>query len=95
MTLQVDKYRMPVMREPNFMDTTWDVPIDQIPIVIGNQSVNIDDECKQELETIPLKQYLQKFDEYISRPMENKHINLLRKNNKDTHVLMSSQCCFL
>ena len=100
MTLQVDNERMPVIREPNYSDKTWDVKIEKIPIVIGNQCL-IDDDIKNDnnngnnLQTISLKEYLCKFDKYMTKPMENIDINLLRKNNKDSHVIMSSQCCFL
>eukprot|EP01084_Bolivina_argentea_P024592 45815_1 len=91
-TLQVNNTNMPIIRESNYSDKTWDVSINKIPIVIGNQ---LHDEKQNELQTITLKQYLSHFDEYITKPIENTKINLLRNNNKDTHILMSSQCCFL
>eukprot|EP01084_Bolivina_argentea_P085212 154001_1 len=77
MTLQVNSHRMPVIREPNYSDKTWDVPIDKIPIVVGNECDNDDDEKKNEYKTISLKEYLSSFDEYITKPIENKKINLL------------------
>jgi len=55
MTLQVNEYRMPVIRYANYTDKTWDVEIDKIPIVVGNEKIN------SKLETISLKYYLQNF----------------------------------
>merc|ERR1719242_2310873 len=63
MTLRVNQSCMPVIRQPNFSDKTWDVKMKDIPIVLG---------------------------------FKKKGINLLSsKENGDSHVIMSSQACFL
>lgn len=94
MTLQVGDTRMPVIREPNFTDTTWDVPIDSIPVRVGNERPE-----GTPLTTIPLTEYLRNFSDYISKPPGGHHtkINLLVEDgsSRDRHVVMSSQACFL
>ncbi|ETO11852.1 hypothetical protein RFI_25525 [Reticulomyxa filosa] len=93
MTLQVNKELMPVIREPNYSDKTWDMSMDKMVIVVGNEKKD------QSLKSIPLKEYLESFDQYMSKPPANTKLNLLRKGDnkedKDTHVIMSSQACFL
>jgi len=93
MTLQVNDDRMPVIRYANYTDKTWDVEIQKIPIVINNEKLN------SKLETVSLQHYLQNFDQYMSNPPLNKNYNLLVTNpnakQKDTHVVMSAQACFL
>ncbi|ETO06222.1 hypothetical protein RFI_31174 [Reticulomyxa filosa] len=93
MTLQVNKELMPVIREPNYSDKTWDMSMDKMVIVVGNEKKD------QALKSIPLKEYLESFDQYMSKPPANTKLNLLRKvdnkGDKDTHVIMSSQACFL
>eukprot|EP01084_Bolivina_argentea_P295262 508274_1 len=95
MTLRVNNSCMPVIRKPNYTDITWDVKMNQIPIIIGNET---SDE-KEELQTISLDKYLTNFNNYISNnyyKKTDKQINLLsQKENKDSHVIMSSQTCFL
>mmetsp|Transcript_63537 Transcript_63537/g.101111 ORF Transcript_63537/g.101111 Transcript_63537/m.101111 type:complete len:676 (+) Transcript_63537:105-2132(+) len=96
MTLQVDNQRMPVIREPNYTDKTWDVETDKIPVVVGNH----DENPGAELNTISLREYLENFHKYMSTPpKQKKPINLLANDmfakQSDKHVIMSSQCCFL
>ena len=54
MTLQVNQSCMPVIRQPNYTDKTWDVAIDKVPIVVGNHTPN----PSEHLQTISLKDYL-------------------------------------
>ena len=110
MTLQVNKYLMPVIREDNFKDKTWDVNMDKIPIVIGNET----SDKNTKLKTVSLREYLSNFDKYMSHkiPFKKFDLTVKPKNNmdnpfnwgnnnndnnkmKDTHVIMSSQCCIL
>jgi hypothetical protein len=84
MTLQVQDKLMPAIRPPNFEDLTFDVPIENIPLVVGN-------ERGKALTTITLKEYLQHFSEYIHG--RNKVESLL--SDGDAHALMSAQACFL
>ncbi|ETO06445.1 hypothetical protein RFI_30944 [Reticulomyxa filosa] len=92
MTLQVNQQQMPVIRQPNFTDKTWDVSIDKVAIVVGNEREG------SKLTTITLKEYLGSFDKYMSKSTSDS-LNLLVTNKsakqKDTHVIMSSQACFL
>lgn len=37
MTLQVEGSMMPIIRSPNFTDLTWDVPVEKINLVVGNE----------------------------------------------------------
>ncbi len=89
---------MPVIRYPNFSDKTWDVEMDKLPLIIGNH-VKKEGLEKSELSTISLKDYLKEIHKYMSAPPFNKPMNLLvtdpNAKQKDTHVIMSSQCCFL
>jgi len=87
MTLKVSSRNLPVIRSPNFTDLTWDVPIEKIPLIVGNEKGS-------DLKTISLKEYLQNFDQYTHEKSADK-INLLRSDKKDSHVIMSSQSCFL
>ncbi|ETO33452.1 hypothetical protein RFI_03654 [Reticulomyxa filosa] len=93
MTLQVNKNLMPVIREPNYSDKTWDMSMDKIVIVVGNEKKD------QILKSIPLKEYLESFDQYMSKPPAIIKLNLLCEDSDnddmDTHVIMSSQACFL
>ena len=99
MTLQVNGYLMPVIREHNFTDKTWDVKMDKLPIIVGNQT----DSENEKLKTISLRKYLSNFDKYMTTKIDNKSFDLTVNkkdiNNdtkmKDTHVIMSSQCCML
>ncbi|ETO35472.1 hypothetical protein RFI_01591 [Reticulomyxa filosa] len=93
MTLEVDKELMPVIRSPNYSDETWDVSIDKIAMVVGNEKK------EGKLKTVPLKEYLEHFDQYMSKPSFKGPLNLLANDStnkqKDSHVIMSSQACFL
>jgi len=93
MTLQVTSQRMPVIRQPNFSDKTWDVSIDKIPIVVGNERKG------EKLRSVSLKEYLLNFDKYMSKPPSSGSLSLLltddNSKQKDSHVIVSSQACFL
>ena len=95
MTLQVNNERMPVIREPNYTDKTWDIETDKIPLVVGNEDPN----PGAKLKTISLREYLENFNDYMSTPPKNgKKLNLIANDmfakQSDKHVVMSSQCCF-
>merc|ERR550525_263853 len=96
MTLRVNGSCMPVIRQPNFTDKTWDVKMRNVPIVVGNHS----DSEGEALQTISLSDYLSNFSDFMTndvyRGNGKKGINLLSsKENGDSHVIMSSQACFL
>lgn len=81
---------MPVIRKPNFSDETWDVKMNKIPLVVGNEN----EDKTTKLKSVTLDEYLKNFTKYTSQKID-KEINLLRDNDKDSHVIMSSQACFL
>lgn len=91
MTLQVKdadgKYhRMPLIRQPNFSDKTYDAPIDSFSVLTGN-------EAGQEILTrVLLKDYLQSFSNYISG---NGAITGSLLAARDEHVIHNVQACFL
>jgi hypothetical protein len=91
MTLQVDGARMPVIRNPNFTDETWDISIDKLPVVVGNHLAG------GKLSSISLREYLRDLDKYTTGEVTVKGGNGLLKEggDEDTHVIVSSQCCFL
>merc|ERR1719474_183607 len=110
MTLRVNDSCMPVIRQPNFQDKTWDVKMKDIPIVVGNHTEN----AEEKLETISLSDYLEHFSDFMTndhfRKQQPDMLNLLgqqiglrkrgisllsNKENGDSHVIMSSQACFL
>lgn len=89
MTLQVNGTCLPVIRHPNFTDLTWDVPMEKIPLIVGNEVGN-------PLYSISLKEYLENFRMYLTNPQSWKgNQNSLYASSRDSHVIMSAQACFL
>ena len=84
---------LPVIRPPNFKDITADIPIDRIPIVVGNQVPGVDIRTGGAplKTTITLKQYLSEIGLFLSKPVPG--LSLIAE--RDTHVLMSAQSCVL
>merc|ERR1719242_2925782 len=96
MTLRVNGSCMPVIRQPNFTDKTWDIKMKDIPIVVGNESSNE----QERLQAISLSDYLTNFSDFMTNDVyrrdDKEGINLLSsKENGDSHVITSSQACFL
>jgi len=85
MTLQVNNRQLPVIRTPNYQDLTWDVEIEKIPLVVGNAS-------NEMLRTVTLKEFLSNFNDYVHTPVHGVGSLLA---DRDSHVLMSAQACFL
>lgn len=90
MTLQVNGNRLPVIRSPNFQDVTWDVEIEKIPLVIGN-------EANEMLRTVTLKEYLRNFRDYLHDASPANWAGSAKSllADRDSHVIMSAQACFL
>jgi len=88
MTLMVEGSALPLIRYPNYEDLTWDVPIEKIPLVVGN-------EIGGKLYTITLKEYLDHFRMYLSKPDQWAGNKTTLLADRDSHVIMSSQACFL
>ena len=79
---------MPVIRYPNFEDKTADLEIDRFFILTGNEK-------GEKLTKVSLKDFLENPGKYMSFPetWEGGPQSLLA--DRDTHVLVSAQACFL
>lgn len=79
---------MPVIRYENYSDKTADIPIDKFFILVGNEK-------DKDLKKITLKEYLENVPRYLSDPYswESRNPSLLAE--RDSHVLISAQACFL
>ena len=85
MTLKVDSTRMPIIRSPNFTDTTVDLAADKLPLlVVGNDDGSL-------LRKVTLREYLENFEKYCGT--ECNRTNLY--HSRDQHVLTSAQACVL
>lgn len=92
MTLMTSNQQMPIIRaSSNFEDVSWDVEIENIPLVVGNETMGA------QLHTVTLKEYLSNLRKYLSNKESWKGDgqSLLRDGNKDKHVICSAQACFL
>lgn len=92
MTLQVqhgDRVTcLPVIRFPNFEDKSADLHLDNFYILVGNEK-------GKRLRKINLRDYLENFRSYLhdSDSWKGSRRSLLA--DRDTHVLVSAQACFL
>lgn len=79
---------MPVIRYPNFTDQTADVPIDEFFVPVGNAQ-------GEDLRSVSLGEVLGNLRQYLSEPESwaGRETSLLA--DRDTHVLVSAQACFL
>lgn len=84
MTLMTKGYSMPLIRHPNYEDLTWDLDIEKIQLVVGN-------EHGEDLQPISLKEYIQNFRKYLHESGEE--LSLL--SDRDDVVLCSAQACLL
>jgi len=85
MTLQVEKTPLPVVRLPNFTDVSWDQPLKNIPLNVGNEQ-------GKDLQQISLYEYLENISQYLHTPGS---IKSLIAPERDSHAIMTSQACFL
>ena len=93
MTLQLQSpsTKLPVIRHPNFSDLTWDVPLDEIPLIVGNEV----DKTGEVRYSVTLKEYLNNFKSFLTDPQAFKgpKDSLLKSGEK--YAVMSAQSCFL
>ncbi|KAG2188314.1 hypothetical protein INT44_001067 [Umbelopsis vinacea] len=82
LTLLVADVRMPLFRHPNFADYSWDVPMDKIPLVVGNENGTT-------LKSVSLANYLNDISKYTGLKKS------LYCSKRDSHALVSAQSCFL
>ncbi|HEY9648025.1 MAG TPA: hypothetical protein V6C88_16740 [Chroococcidiopsis sp.] len=87
-TRQYQLSLMPVIRFPNFEDRTADIPIDQFFVLVGNEQ-------GRDLRRVSLRDLLDDVRRYLHEPdsWAGRETSLLA--DRDTHVLVSAQACFL
>ncbi len=80
---------MPVIRYPNFSDITGDISPDKFFVLVGNEK-------GRPLEKVSLRHLLGNLRSYLHDPhsWKGNHTSLLAEN-RDSHVLVSAQACFL
>lgn len=98
MTIQVqqhnpiaDEYKlslMPVIRHPNFTDESADVPLDRFFLLVGNEK-------NEDLKRVSLRDVLGDLRRYLHEPDSWKGNKNSLLADRDTHVLVSAQACFL
>jgi hypothetical protein len=79
---------MPVIRNPNFADITADVPLDRFYVRVGN-------ERGKDLQRVTLRELLGNLRRYLHTPNSWKGRQDSLLADRDTHVLVSAQACFL
>ncbi len=79
---------MPVIRYPNFLDLSGDIPLDRFYVLVGNEKGKL-------LKKVTLKRYLEHFREYLTVPSSWKGTRTSLLAKRDTHALVSAQACFL
>lgn len=79
---------MPVIRYPNFTDRSADIPTDRFFVLVGNEK-------GRGLRRISLAEFLADMRRYLSKPKSWKGEQDSLLAERDTHVLVSAQACFL
>ncbi|MFP4499315.1 MAG: hypothetical protein ACLFQV_13990 [Vulcanimicrobiota bacterium] len=87
-TEQSQLFCMPVIRFPNFSDKTCDVKLEDFNLLVGNEKGS-------KLKKINLRQFLAAPRKYLTNPDSWKGKNNSLLAERDTHVLVSAQACFL
>lgn len=96
MTIQIQERRrdgvfmhlMPVIRFPNFEDTSGDVPLDRFSLLVGNED-------GKGLRRVTLKDFLGDIRSYLTDPRSWKGDKRSLLAARDTHALVSAQAAFL
>ena len=80
---------MPVIRYPNFSDTTTDIAPHKLSMLVGNEQ-------GKDLEEVSLDQFLRNIRAYLhdGSSWSGEETSLFDEE-RDTHVLVSAQACFL
>lgn len=79
---------MPVIRYPNFSDKTGDISPDKFYLLVGNEK-------GKNLKRITLREFLGNIRKYLHDPSSWKGDKTSLLADRDTHVLVSAQACFL
>ena len=89
MTLKVDNYVMPIIRQPNFNELTWNVEMEKIQLIVGNEKWE-NKNNHNALKNVNLKEYLSNFNKYCSQSI-TKPINLISNSKKQQVIVISMQ----
>jgi hypothetical protein len=81
-------YCMPVIRFPNFEDKSADLSPDKFQLLVGNES-------GKDLRRVTLREFLGNIRKYLAKPGSWKGDRTSLLADRDTHVLVSAQACFL
>jgi hypothetical protein len=81
-------YCMPVIRFPNFSDRSADLSPDKFLALVGNEK-------GERLRAVTLRELLGNFRKYLAKPDSWKGERTSLLADRDTHVLVSAQACFL
>lgn len=87
-TEKFELHCMPVIRFPNFEDKTADLAPDKFQMLVGNEKGG-------DLKRITLKQFLSEPRKYLTKSDSWKGVRNSLLADRDTHVLVSAQACFL
>jgi len=87
-SLMVQNRLLPMIRLPNYEDVTWDIPMEKIPLVVGN-------ELDGKLYSVTLKYYLENFRMFLSKSADWKGGKDSLSTDRETHAVCSAQACIL
>jgi len=79
---------MPVIRYDNYSDKTADIDPSKFYLLVGNEN-------GKDLKKITLREFLEDVPKYLSNPQSWKSEKHSLLAQRDTHVIVSSQACFL
>jgi hypothetical protein len=79
---------MPVIRFPNFADKSADIAADKFFLLVGNEK-------NEPLRRVSLREYLGNLRTHLSKPTSWKGDRTYLLADRDTHLLVSAQACFL
>ncbi|MEB3162043.1 MAG: hypothetical protein VKK80_02335 [Prochlorothrix sp.] len=87
-TENYELHLMPVIRFPNFEDRSADVDLDAFSVLVGNEKGT-------DLEKVSLRKVLGDLRQYLHEPSSWAGARSSLLADRDTHVLVSAQACFL
>ncbi|MGA1626438.1 MAG: hypothetical protein ACO4AJ_12580, partial [Prochlorothrix sp.] len=79
---------MPVIRFPNFADRSADIDLDALSVLVGNEK-------GENLKKVDLRDVLDNLRDYLHAPSSWSGDRSSLLADRDTHVLVSAQACFL
>ena len=84
---------LPMIRYPNFVDKTADLPVSAFRVTVGNETAAAEGKA-QDLKRIPLKDYLQNIGQYV-KTSSGVPCPPMWCEERDAHILTSAQFCVL